>query len=167
MKTKIQWFVCWCLSLIVVGGAVVIFNSEQPLKATVAHGNDKFSMVTVPVAPGDPEAVFVLNHLTGVLRGAAFNNSTNTFTHHFIYNVAADFQGAIASPEPKFAIVSTQASLRSGAGAQPANGVIYIGELTSGIVIAYGFPMPRGRAAAVPGGLFRLDAFQFTESVGG
>lgn len=167
MKKNIVSVVGGLIAGAVVAAAVFQFSPQQPLKASVALGNDKFSMVTVPVAPGEPEAVFVLNHLTGILRGAAFNNSTNTFTHHFIYNVAADFQTAAGTPEPKYAIVSSAASLRSSGGIQPANGVIYVGELSSGAVIAYGFQMPRGRAAAAPAGLIRMDGFLFAESVGG
>ncbi len=151
----------------ILAAAALQFSSQKPLKASVAMGNDKFSMVTVPVAPGEPEAVFVLNHLTGILRGAAFNNSTNSFSHNFIYNVAADFQTAAGTPEPKYAIVSSSANLRSSGGVQPANGVIYVGELSSGAVIAYGFQMPRGRATPVPAGLIKLDGFLFAESVGG
>ncbi|MBL8814840.1 MAG: hypothetical protein JNL58_02330 [Planctomyces sp.] len=152
----------------IVGAAIFQYWPRETAKAAVAHGNDKFTMVTVPLAaPGEAEAVFVLNHLTGVLRGAALNNSTGTFTHHYLRNVAADFQTAAATPEPKFAIVTASANLRSTGTNQPANGVIYIGELSSGAVIAYSFSLPRGNRP-VPGPLevTKMDFFLFAESVG-
>lgn len=145
---------------------VMQFLPRQEIKASVALGNDKFSMCTVPIAPGEGEAVFVLNHLTGVLRGAALNNTTGTFTHHYLRNVAADFQSAAVTPEPKFAIVSAMANLRGSGRVQPANGVLYIGELSSGAVISYTFQMPRGNAVTAPMEVIRGDAFLFAEAVG-
>jgi len=151
---------------VLCAAAVLHLRHEKPALAQVAHGNDKFSMVTVPIAPGEGDAVFVLNHLTGVLRGAALNNSTGTFTHHFLHNVAADFQTALGTTEPKYAIVSSQANLRSSGALQPAQGVLYIGELSSGAVIAYTFQMPRGRGVPAPFDITKLDFFKFAESVG-
>lgn len=139
---------------------------QREIKASVALGNDKFSMCTVPIAPGEGDAVFVLNHLTGVLRGAALNNTTGTFTHHYLRNVAADFQSAAVTPDPKFAIVSSTANLRGSGRVQPANGVLYIGELSSGAVISYTFQMPRGNGVAAPMEVIRGDAFLFAEAVG-
>jgi hypothetical protein len=146
--------------------AVVYLFPARPVQATVAHGNDKFSMVTVPTAPGETETVFVLNHLTGVLRGAFVNNQSKTFTHHFMHNVAADFQSVVNSTEPKYAIVSSNAQLGSMVGMQPAQGVLFIGELTSGAVIAYTYPMPRGRGVPAPFEVVKLDFFKFAEAVG-
>lgn len=168
MKSRIQKSLVVFVAGAMLGVGVFHFWPRETVKAAVANGNDKFTMVTVPLAaPGEAEAVFVLNHLTGVLRGAALNNTTGTFTHHYIRNVAADFQTAAATPEPKFAIVSASANLRSSGTSQPANGVIYIGELSSGAVIAYSFNLPRGNRP-VPGPLevVKMDFFTFAESVG-
>lgn len=158
-------FVCGVLLTAAAGS--LFFTPVRQAQGQVAHGNDKFSMVTVPISAGNENnAVFVLNHLTGVLRGAALNNATGTFTHHYVHNVAADFQSAVATPEPKYAIVSSFATFQSSGNAQPANGVIYIGELSSGAVIAYGFALPRGRGQAAPVGMTKLDYFQFSEAIG-
>jgi hypothetical protein len=149
-------------------GAVALSCWPQPdVRASVANGNDKFTMVTVPVSIGETEAVFVLNHLTGILRGAVLNNTTGTFTYHYLHNVAADFETAAATPEPKYAIVSAPANLRSTGQMQPANGVIYIGELSSGAVIAYTFAMPRGRGSDAPMTVTKGPYFRFAEQAGG
>ncbi|MEQ9411007.1 MAG: hypothetical protein RIK87_25070 [Fuerstiella sp.] len=152
---------------VVLGAALMTLKPQQPLKASSAHGNDKFSMCTVPVTIGESDAVFVLDHLTGVLRGGFLNVQTGGFSHTFLRNVALDFQVNPATPEPKYAIVSGPANLRTSGGNQPANGVLYIGELTSGAVIAYGFAQPRGRGVPAPLEVVRLDAFTFREAVGG
>ena len=150
-----------------VMGAGAYFWPQPHMKAAVAHGNDKFTMVTVPlVETGEIEAVFVLNHLTGVLTGSTINTQTGKFGYSYLHNVAADFQTSAKTPEPKYAIVSGPANLRSTGGVQPALGVIYIGELSSGGVIAYGFPRPTTRNAGTVMQLVKLDFFQFSESVG-
>ena len=150
----------------VLGAGVISMKSPEPLKAGNAHGNDKFSMCTVPVSSRESEAVFVLDHLTGVLRGGWYNGQSRAFTHGYLRNVATDFQVNPATPEPKYAIVSGLANIQASGGAQAANGIVYVAELTSGQIIAYGFAMPRGRGAAQPLELIRLGNFPFRESVG-
>jgi hypothetical protein len=44
--------------------------------------------------------------------------------------------------------------------------VIYIGELSSGAVIAYAFERPTTRNAGGTMGLVQLDYFQFADAVG-
>jgi len=150
----------------VMGVAVYVWPQPE-IKAAVANGNDKFTMVTVPlVETGELEAVFVLNHLTGVLSGSAINVQTGKFGYSFLHNVAADFQTSIKTPEPKYAIVSGTANLRATGAGQPAFGVIYIGELSSGGVIAYGFQRPNTRNVGAVMPLVKLDYFKFSESVG-
>lgn len=134
-------------------------------QAPVAHGNDKFTMITVPaVEAGETEAVFVLNHLTGVLTGAFMNVQNQKFTHRFMHNVAADFN--TRSPEPKYAIVSAYAALRPAGGVQAAVGVIHIAELSTGVVISYGFPRPTNKNVGTTVPLAKLDFFQFADAVG-
>jgi hypothetical protein len=150
-----------------VMGAAAYFWPQPAIKAEVANGNDKFTMVTVPlVETRELEAVFVLNHLTGVLSGSAINVQTGKFGYSFLHNVAADFQASSKTPEPKYAIVSGPANLRSTGGGQPAFGVIYVGELSSGGVIAYGFQRPNTRNVGSVLPLIKLDYFKFSESIG-
>lgn len=151
-----------------VMGVATYFWPQPEMKAAVANGNDKFTMVTVPLTEtGEIEGVFVLNHLTGQLTGGAINTQTGKFGYSFMHNVAADFQTSKKTPEPKYAIVSGTANLQSTGGVQPAYGVIYIGELSSGGVIAYGFPRPTNRNVGNTMPLVKLDFFKFSDSVGG
>lgn len=151
-----------------VGAATLAILPSNELKAVSANSNDKFSMATVTVSTGieDTEAIFILDHLTGLLRGG-FMNPNGQFAYTYFYNVAGDFQINPATPEPKYCIVAGRSALRSAGGSQPANGVVYVAELTSGNVIAYGFPAPRGRGSAAPIPMIRLDGFGFREAVGG
>lgn len=153
---------------ILLGAGFMALKPQTPVKAASANSNDKFSMATVPVtAIGDSEAVFILDHLTGILRGGVLNAQTGGFSHTYLRNVAADFQVNPATPEPKYSLVGGPINLRSSGGSQPANGVLYVAELTSGAVVAYGFAQPRGRGAAGPLELMRIDGFSFREAVGG
>jgi len=145
--------------------AVVYLLPLRQAQASVVHGNDKFTMITVPaVEAGETEAVFVLNHLTGVLTGAFMNVQNQKFTHRFLHNVAADFN--TSTPEPKYAIVSSYAALRPAGGVQAAVGVIHIAELSTGMVITYGYPRPTNKNIGSTVPLARLDAFQFADAVG-
>ena len=146
--------------------AIAYLLPPNPVRAEVASGNDKFTMVTVQMVEGQAiQGVFVLNHLTGVLAGGVLNEQDLRFNYKYLHNVAADFQTG-ATAEPKYAIVSGPANLRSGGGNQVAYGVIYVAELSSGAVIAYTFPRPSNRNINTTMPLAKLDFFKFAESVG-
>ncbi|MEZ6063658.1 MAG: hypothetical protein R3C19_25190 [Planctomycetaceae bacterium] len=149
-----------------VGGAAVWSLPQDQLRASTAGGNDKFSMVTVPVTGvADTEAVFVLDHLTGILRGGHINGGGNGFTCLYQHNVAADFQVNPNTPQPKYVIISGAAQLRSqGGGGQPANGILYVAEQTSGMVVAYGFSQPNNNSGPT-GDIVRIGVFPFREAL--
>ncbi len=141
------------------------FMPSQPAQAPVAHGNDKFTMVTVPMLENDRlEAVFVLNHLTGRLVGGLINEQAGSFGYGYEHNVAADFK--TSSKDPKYAIVCGGANLRGSGGVTPAVGVIYVAELSSGAVIAYAIPRPTTRNAGAVLGLATIGLFKFADSIG-
>jgi len=130
---------------------------QQQLTAGTAHGNDKFSMVTVPVTGiADTEAVFVLDHLTGVLTGGQLNAQNGTFATQYVHNVGADFQVPPGDANPGYAIVSGSAQINGGGAAL---GALYIAEKNSGAVIAYAFPQ-RGRGNG-PQALTRIANFRY------
>ena len=152
---------------VIVMGAGAYFWPQPEIKAGMANGNDKFTMVSVPLSEvGEAEGIFVLNHLTGVITGGVLYNQTGKFGYRFLHNVAADFQTSAKTPEPKYAIVSGIMNLRDIGGVQPAYGVIYVGELSSGAVIAYAFARPNTRNVGTVMPLVKLDFFKFSESVG-
>ena len=152
---------------LVLGAAVIWHWPQEEVGAATAMGNDLFSMVTVPIEGANiSEAVFVLDHLNGILRGGYLNDQRGVFSHSYIHNVGADFQVRPGAKEPKYAIAAGSANLASSGGNQPARGIIYVAEKSSGAVVAYGLPMPRGPGANAPAQLIRLDGFSFREAVG-
>ncbi|MCA9057090.1 MAG: hypothetical protein KDA85_01265 [Planctomycetaceae bacterium] len=166
MNSKNFGLVSVFLAGIVAAAAVLQFRPAEPLKAAVASGNENFTMVTVPYAtPNQSEAVFVLNHLTGVLSGSVLDTRGGKFTHFYLRNVAADFQVASGTKSAQYAIVSSHANMASAGSNRPAEGAIYIAELSSGVVIAYAFPQPVSRNAGGPLELVKLDFFRFGESI--
>ena len=166
MKRHFFWSTMMFAAGVVVTAAVAFVVPQDSVTASVANGNDKFTMVTVQLSEVVPvEGVFVLNHLTGVLAGGALNEQNNLFDYKYLHNVAADFQTS-ATASPKYAIVSAPVNLRRTGGIQVGYGVIYIGELTSGAVIAYTFPRPTNQNAGTTMPLIKLDFFKFADSVG-
>jgi hypothetical protein len=147
---------------LVVGAGAIWCLPQQRLSAGTASGTDKFSMVTVPVTGiADTEAVFVLDHATGIMRGGQLNNTTGVFSHQFVHNVGADFEVPAGEQIPSYVVVSGSAQTRG----QGAQGAIYIAEKNSGVVAAYGFLQPRGRGSLSPAQMVRLSAFNFREGI--
>ena len=147
---------------LLMGAGAIWCLPQQHLSAGTAAGSDKFSMVTVPVTGiADTEAVFVLDHATGIMRGGQLNNATGGFSHQYLHNVGADFQVPAGEQIPTYVLVSGSAQSRG----QGALGAIYVAEKNSGAVIAYGFPQPRGRGAAAPLPMVRMAAFNFREGI--
>lgn len=146
---------------IALGAAAMAFQPQEPLKASSASGNDKFSMCTVATSVRNttPQAVVVLDHLTGTLQVNMVGG--NGFPVGAVRQCAADFQLNAATPDPKYALVSGTSNNQSGG---LASGIIYVGELSSGSVVAYAFSPPGGRAAAV---LTPIGTFKFRQNVGG
>lgn len=111
--------------------------------AVAADRDDRFAMCTVSTALGElgnPEAIFVLDFLTGKLQGAMLNQQSGTFTNFWARNIAADFQTqADAAAKAKYVFLPGLANLNNKGGTTTASGVMYIGELTSGKVGAYRF----------------------------
>ena len=161
----------WLIAGVVAGLCLSFVWPHEPMAAATAARAEKFAMVTVPVGqaaiPGaNNEAVFVLDMLTGQLRGAVINDQNGKFTHAYQRNIAQDFKVDPTRPEAvEFVLVSGAASLPSRGQAQMANGVIYVGELSSGRVNAYGFSYAQANRAIPPMPLVPLDSFQFREAL--
>lgn len=151
---------------VTLGTAAIISLPSDQLKASSANSNDKFSMCTVATSTGrTSEAVVVLDHLTGTLTVNAIGQpkvGQNAFsTTGFSYQCAQDFQLNAATPDPKYVLVSGQSTnLLNGF----SSGVLYVGELSSGTVVAYAFPATSGRAAP---GIQKIGAFPFRVAIGG
>ena len=156
----------WLIAGVAAGLCLSFVWPHEPTAAATALGSDKFQMVTVPIGqaaiPGaNNEGVFVLDKLTGKLTGAVINDQNGKFTHAYFRNLAADFKLA---REGDYVIVSGAASLPSQGRVQMANGIIYVGEMTTGKVAAYGFPYANSNRPVPPVQLTMLDFFAFRES---
>jgi hypothetical protein len=158
------------LSLGVVAGLCVSFlwPHERALASTVDR-NAQFALITVPVGQqgaglSDPlEGVFVLDFLTGTLKGAVLSRQTGQFVVNYYRSVADDFK-LKRGVEPRYAISTGVAQLSGRGGLTFASGVIYVGELTSGKIISYSFGWRETRnPILLPQPLFPTSEFQFRE----
>ena len=154
----------WLAVGVAAGLCISYFWPYERALAATTDRDSKFAMATIDVSPiniNAVEGIFVLDFLTGQLTGAVLNNKIGKFMTRYSYNVAADFQ-VDPKAEPHYAIVTGVANLPSGRGVNPASGVIYIGELSSGKVICYSFPYSMANRPQAST-LAPLDFFQFRE----
>jgi hypothetical protein len=92
-------------------------------------------MCTCQTTIGDSEAVFVLDYATGRLVGATFNNKLSAFSQPMIRNLAADFG---LTEQGQYLMVTGYVGAKGNRN-QPANGGVYVAELTTGKLALYGF----------------------------
>ncbi len=126
----------WLTAGTILGMMVAYYCPQEPAYADSAASGEKFSMCTVLTLAGQSEAVFVLDHLTGRLIGAAHSSQTGGFSQTYARNLAADFN---VVDNAQYVMVPGQVQIRAGGGNPPANGCIYVGELNSGLINMYGF----------------------------
>lgn len=161
-----QQKIVWMLTGLVAGLGIAQFWPHEPVAAGTADRDSKFGMATVPVSFTDgTEGVFVIDYLTGELKGAMANPRIGKFTNFYYRSLAADFN-VDPKAEPHYVMVTGQRGQNIGqAGVSLAAGMIYVGELTSGKIVAYTFPYRELRVPAPPVQLTPLDLFQFREPV--
>jgi len=127
----------WLVTGVVLGAVLGLCSAgvwpQVPLHAVATHGQDSFAIATGPV-DSDVEGVFFLDFLTGELRGAVLNNQLKKFNSFYQYNVSKDFPTA---KNPHYLMVT---GMQRPVGENVGSSVIYIGELASGQVNAYGIP---------------------------
>jgi hypothetical protein len=154
----------WLVVGLLAGLAIANFWPHEQAYAVATDRDAQFALCTLQVSIIDPiEGVFVLDFLTGSLKGAVINRTTGMFTAYYFRNLAADF-GIDPKLEPHYAMVGGQAQLpAAGGGLTPASSLIYIGELTSGKVIAYAFPWRESPAPNPPIPVEPVANFQFRQ----
>jgi hypothetical protein len=162
-KSKLVWMACGLVAGLILGLNLGGLWPQVPLHATATHGQDNFAICTAPMDQ-DVEAVFILDDVTGDLKGAALNVQMRRLYTGFEYNVLRDLP-APSSKNPKYRIVSGIANIRQNIQAGPlANSVLYVAEVNSGQMAVYGIPWLSGRANAamqVKTTLVLLDRWQF------
>ena len=154
----------WLAVGVIAGMAIASYWPHEPARAAATDRNTKFALATTPVSILDTvEGVFVLDFLTGRLTGAVLNAKVGKFGHAYYRNVAADFQ-VDPKAEPNYAIICGRAQLPRQGRLSMATGVVYIAELTSGRVNAYGFAYNESNRAVPPAEMIPLDTFPFREA---
>lgn len=160
-----SWVVWFALGTI-CGLLATGFWPNTPLHAVATDHSDTCVMATGMV-DDSVEAVFLLDFLTGTLRGAVISNQSRGFQAVYETNVLADLaasvtalnvkvkaenvarkkQGAPARPDvqlpqsPKFLMVTGISDLRRGAARlRPGRSVVYVAEVSTGLVLAYVVP---------------------------
>jgi hypothetical protein len=142
---------------------------HETAQAVATDRDDRFAICTVQTQAlselGQPEAVFVLDFLTGRLTGAMLNPQSFTFTNIWFRQIAADFQaGAKATAKAKYCIIPGNAYLNSGDGTTMSAGCIYVGEMTSGKVIVYSFAVRNSKVPLPVMPLVPVTFFPFREA---
>ena len=154
--------VAWLNLGIAVGGGLAWAWPSQHAVAFTSDRNDKFAMTTALTGP-TTEAVFVLDFLTGQLRGFALDRSASQFMWVYSRPVAQDF-GVDPNKPARYSIVSGMAQANGRGGASFAPTYIYVAELSSGRVQAYAIPF-RSQRGTTPTLLIPVPnlTFAFTE----
>jgi hypothetical protein len=137
--------VAWLAGGLLAGLAIAWMWPHEPTYANTADRDSQFMMITVPVGNAgvgilDPlDAVFILDFLTGQLKGACLNRQTGAFASFYYRDLAKDFQVA-GDADPHYAMASGYAQMPASGGLTMASGALYVAELTSGKLAAYAFP---------------------------
>jgi hypothetical protein len=160
MQSRMMWLTTGLLA----GLCISYFWPHEPVQAASNDRDAKFGLMTTSVGL-NVEGVFVLDYLTGRLSGAVIDPNTGKFSHFYAHSVATDFK-VDPKATPHYAFVGGRASLAGRGGVSPAASVIYVGELSSGMVMAYGINYKVARAGvrlrAQP--FVVLDGFPFREA---
>ncbi|MBI5757850.1 MAG: hypothetical protein HZA46_04970 [Planctomycetales bacterium] len=156
--------VVWLVVGLMAGLGIATFWPHEPALASATDRTPQFAMATASVNPITPlEGVFVLDFLTGTIRGAVLNEQSAVFTQFYFRDLAQDFKVDPKS-EPSYSMVTGVANINSRPGFQASNSVIYIAELSSGTVRAYGFPYTVSRVPQAPVQMVLLNSFPFRQA---
>ena len=166
--TRLVWLVFGLLG----GLAVSSFWPHEPLSAGTSDREKNFGLMTVAVrdiqlagVQDKQEGIFVLDYLTGRLQGAILNSRMGAFTHFYYRDLASDFNVDPKAGRPQYAMATGIAQLPAQGRITWANGIIYVGELTSGRIHAYAFPFAQARGRVPPVQIQMIDKFQFRQAL--
>lgn len=128
------WLVSGVLIGLVLGGLV----PPMPLHGSATASAEGFSICTAELEPGN-EGIYYLDYQTGDLNAAFIHPRAHKFINIYKYNILKDFADART---PKFLMVSGSTPLifPQGGNVRPSVGMVYVVEVTSGIVCAYAAP---------------------------
>jgi len=152
----------WLVAGVVLGSMLSVYWPAEPALAGAADTNQKLSMCTVETQVGQSDAVFILDHVTGRLTGAAFHQQAGVFNQFYGRSIAQDFgltEGGVYVMCPGSLLLQG----RTG-GDPPGNGGVFVAELGSGKVALYGFGYSNRKAGAPPRELVPLATYDFREA---
>lgn len=152
----------WLVAGVVLGSMLSVYWPAEPALAGAADTNQKLSMCTVETQVGQSDAVFILDHVTGRLTGAAFHPQAVAFNQFYGRSIAQDFgltEGGVYVMCPGNLLLQG----RSG-GDPPGLGGVFVAELGSGKVALYGFNYSNRKAGAPPRELVALATYDFREA---
>jgi len=162
-STRSLWLAGGLVVGLVIGLNVAGVWPQIPVHAVATHGQDNFAIATGPL-DDNVEAIFVLDSVTGELKGASMNVQSRRFNTWWEHNVSRDITVG-GSKNPSYRIVTGYTALRQvPASGQLGRTVLYVAEATSGQVVAYGVPWITGRyTSPIPlrQNLLLLDRWQF------
>jgi hypothetical protein len=157
----------WLAGGLLAGLAIAWMWPHELTYANTADRDSQFMMITVPVGNAgvgilDPiDAVFILDFLTGQLKGACLNRQTGTFTSSYARDLAKDFN-VPGNAEPHYTMASGYAQMPAQGGLTMASGILYVGELRSGQMAAYAFPW-KEQGMGAPVALTPLSTYQWKQ----
>lgn len=152
----------WLAAGVVLGSLLSVYWPAEPALAGSADSNQKLSICTVETQGGQSDAVFVLDHVTGRLTGAAYSAQAAEFNQFYGRSIAQDFgltEGGMYVMAPGSLLLQGRS-----AGDPPGLGGVFIAELTSGKVALYGFGYSNRRQGAPPRELVALATYNFREA---
>ena len=143
---------------------------NTPLHAVATDRNDTFIMATGPLDDA-VEGIYLLDCLTGEMRGAALSRQNGKFNAFFLGNAAEDLK-VDPSKTPRYLMVTGMADLNrvGGAMSAPSRAIIYVAEINSGKVGAFAIrwsPAAHARGQPYSERFTLLDTFPMRKAVGG
>jgi hypothetical protein len=162
-NSRATWAIVGAAAGLILGLNLSGIWPQVPVHAVATHGQDNFAIAT-GVLDENVEGIFVLDAVTGELKGAAMNIQSRRFNTWYEYNVTRDLP-ASSVKNPQYRIVTGMTNIRQVVAAgQLGRTVLYVAEANSGQVMAYGVPWITGRhSSPVPmrEPLIPLDRWQF------
>lgn len=148
----------WLALGVVIGGGLTWAWPSQSASAFTSDRNDKFAVTSAPTGPTS-EAVFVLDFLTGQIRGFALNRNANGYMWVYSRSIAQDF-GVDPNKPARYAMISGLAQPSGRGGASYAPSYIYVAELSTGRIQPYAIPY-RTQRGSTPTQLIPVPGLQF------
>lgn len=151
----------WLAMGFIAGLAVSYLWPHEPLQASASDRTAQFGLCTGKINSIDPiEGIYVLDFLTGQLKGAVINRQIGKFTAFYFRDVAKDL-AVDPQSKPSYAFVTGTAQLTAQGSGPPATDLIYVAELSSGKVAAYTYLWRDSTQLQPPMLMYPVDAFQF------